>query len=146
MSDIRLIQGQRAFDDRGSVAFVNDFHFDSVRRFYTVTNHRVGFVRAWHGHKSGAKYCTVVHGVFLVCGIKLDDWSKPSPDLPVQRFIMSADQPSVLCIPPGYVNGAMSLTEDATIQYFSTTPIEDASRDDFRFPARLWDPWQIKER
>ncbi len=146
MGNVRLIQGQRTFDDRGSVAFVNDFSLDDVKRFYTVTNHRVGFVRAWHGHKSEAKYCTVVRGVFLVCCIKIDDWSNPSADLPVQRYTMSADQPAVLCIPPGHVNGAMSLTEHATILYLSTSTIEESAHDDFRFPARLWDPWHVKER
>ena len=44
----RLIEGGLAVDDRGSVAFVNDFDLAVARRFYVVSNHSAGFVRAWH--------------------------------------------------------------------------------------------------
>src|SRR4051794_4041190 len=77
MEEIQLIQGACAFDDRGAVGFVNEFRFEGVRRFYTVANHAVGFVRAWHGHKQEMKYCTVMRGVFLVCCIKIDEWERP---------------------------------------------------------------------
>src|ERR1700736_3786364 len=45
-----LLRGALAVDDRGEVAFVNEFTFDGVKRFYTVASHFPGFVRAWHGH------------------------------------------------------------------------------------------------
>ena len=46
--EIKEIKGAVHVDDRGEVGFVNDFDFDGVKRFYTIRNHRVGFVRAWH--------------------------------------------------------------------------------------------------
>jgi dTDP-4-dehydrorhamnose 3,5-epimerase len=52
----------------------------------------------------------------------------------------------VLYIPPGYANGAMTLTSDTMIQYFSTATLEESKGDDIRFDARLWDPWQVEER
>ena len=57
-----LVKGGVAFDDRGSVSFVNDFDLAPVRRFYVVRNHEPGFVRAWHAHREEAKFITAVEG------------------------------------------------------------------------------------
>ena len=46
-----LMDGGLSVDDRGEVGFVNGFDMHLVRRFYTVTNHKAGFIRAWHAHK-----------------------------------------------------------------------------------------------
>jgi dTDP-4-dehydrorhamnose 3,5-epimerase len=145
-SEPRLIEGTVAVDDRGTVSFVNDFDLGPVRRFYTVTNHRLGFVRAWHAHRKERKYVTVVKGSALVCCVPVDDWDAPSPDQPVSRFVLSALAPAVVEIPEGYANGFMSLTEDAAVMFFSSSTLEDSHGDDVRFPARLWDPWHIEER
>ena len=56
MSGPVLFSGDVAVDDRGEVSFVNDFDFEGVKRFYTVKNHRRGFVRAWHAHRREAKH------------------------------------------------------------------------------------------
>jgi len=133
-------------DDRGEAGFVNDFHFEGVRRFYTVANHARGFVRAWHGHKRETKYMTAVHGAVLVCCIQIDDWDDPGHDLPIHRFALSEKAPAVLRIPAGYVNGFMSLTDDAKVLVFSTATLEESLGDDVRFPARHWDPWTVEDR
>lgn len=146
MVDTRLIRGALAADDRGEVAFVNDFDFAGVKRFYMIANHRAGFVRAWHGHRREAKYVTVVQGAMLLACVRIDDWEKPSATLPVERFVLSAKTPAVLFIPAGYANGNMSLTDDAKAMFFSTSSLDESKGDDIRFDARLWDPWQIEER
>ena len=51
-----LIDGGLSVDDRGQVAFANGFDFEGVKRFYLVSNHRQGFVRAWHAHRREAKW------------------------------------------------------------------------------------------
>ena len=51
MDSTKIINGGIAVDDRGSVRFVNEFDFKNVKEFYHVSNHRRGFIRAWHGHK-----------------------------------------------------------------------------------------------
>src|SRR5262245_66287388 len=61
-SEPRLIAGGIAVDDRGAVRFVNDFDFAGVKRFYWVTNHRSGLVRAWHAHRRETKHVTVLRG------------------------------------------------------------------------------------
>lgn len=141
-----LIAGGLAADDRGELAFVNDFHFDGVKRFYTVSNHRQGFVRAWHGHKREGKYVTAVSGTAVIGAVAIDDWENPSRKLHVHRFVLSAHKPAVLYIPPGYVNGYMSLTQDLKLMFFSSSTLEESMGDDVRFDSRYWDIWNVVER
>jgi dTDP-4-dehydrorhamnose 3,5-epimerase len=140
------IEGGSAVDDRGEVGFVNGFHFEGVRRFYIVSNHRAGFVRAWHGHRREAKYMTVVQGATIVAAVAIDNWEHPSKNAQIYRYVLSAQKPAVLFIPAGYANGFMSLTADAKLLVFSTSTLEESQGDDVRFDARYWDPWQVVER
>ncbi|MFH0821182.1 MAG: dTDP-4-dehydrorhamnose 3,5-epimerase family protein [Pseudomonadota bacterium] len=141
-----VLQGGIAVDDRGEVGFVNDFRFEDVKRFYTVSNHGRGFVRAWHGHRHESKYVMSVRGAFLVCCVKIDNWETPSPDLAINRFVLTDKRPSVVYVPAGYVNGFMSLTDEARLMFFSTALLQDSIDDDIRFPARFWNPWIVEER
>lgn len=141
-----LIAGGLGVDDRGEVGFVNDFSFEGVRRFYTVHNHRQGFVRAWHGHRREAKYVTVTSGAALLSAVLIDDWERPSPSLAPVRWVLSAAKPSVLYIPPGYANGFMSLGDDTRLMFFSTATLEESVKDDVRFDARFWNVWNVEER
>jgi dTDP-4-dehydrorhamnose 3,5-epimerase-like enzyme len=146
MVEPQLIWGALAVDDRGEVGFVNDFAFVGVKRFYMVSNHLTGFVRAWHGHRREAKYVIVVQGAMLIACVQIDNWERPSPSLQVQRFVLSAKMPAVLFIPAGYANGNMSLTDDAKAMFFSTSTLDESRNDDIRFDARLWDVWRVEER
>jgi dTDP-4-dehydrorhamnose 3,5-epimerase-like enzyme len=141
-----LVRGDLAVDDRGEVAFVNDFDFADVKRFYTVSNHAAGFVRAWHGHRHEGKYVHVVTGAALVCCIQIDDWDQPSETLEVQRFVLSDRKPAIVRVPPGHVNGFMTLVPDTKVMFFSTSSLQDSIGDDIRYPARRWDPWRVEER
>lgn len=141
-----LMTGGLAADDRGELAFVNDFHFEGVKRFYTVSNYRQGFIRAWHGHKREAKYVTAIAGAALVGAVRIDNWAQPSRELHVDRFVVSAHRPSVLYIPPGHANGFMSLTSDLKLIFFSSSTLEESQSDDFRFDSRFWDIWNVVER
>jgi dTDP-4-dehydrorhamnose 3,5-epimerase-like enzyme len=141
-----LHNGGLAVDDRGAVGFVNGFDFAGVKRFYTVRNHRSGFVRAWHAHRREAKYVTVVSGAALVGAVKIDDWDRPSASLPAVRHVLAAAQPKVLFIPPGYANGFMSLADDTQLIFFSTSTLDESKDDDVRYHARHWDIWRVEER
>ena len=141
-----LIPGDVAVDDRGTVAFVNGFGFEGVRRFYMVANHRQGFVRAWHAHRHEAKYVSVVRGSCVLGAVRIDDWESPSKEAQVHKYVLSSAKPSILYIPPGYANGFMSLTEDAQIIFYSTASMEEARHDDIRYDARYWDIWPVVER
>ena len=141
-----MIEGGLAVDDRGTVAFANDFNLPNVKRIYFVSNHRAGFIRAWHGHVREAQYVTPVHGTSVVGTVKVDDWESPSKDLPVNRFVLSEYKPSIVYIPPGYASGFMSLTAGAKLLFFSTVTFEESQADHVRFDAHYWDAWQIADR
>lgn len=143
---VTLIEGGRAVDDRGFVSFVNKFGFEGVKRFYAVENHAKGFVRAWHAHRKEAKYVYAARGSAIIGAVKIDDWEKPSPALPVERFVLSAQKPAILFIPAGFANGFMSLSDDTSMMFFSTSTIEESTGDDVRYDARLWNPWEVVER
>ncbi len=144
--NIILLNGGLAVDDRGQVSFVNDFHFENVKRFYMVSNHKQGFIRAWHGHKNESKYVSVVSGSALVGAVQIDSWDNPSKDIKPEKYILSENKPQILYIPKGYANGFMSLTKDTKIMFYSTSALEDSLNDDFRFDSRHWDIWNIIER
>ena len=146
MDDPRLIEGGLAVDDRGSLAFVNAFAFQDIKRFYIVSNHRAGFVRAWHAHKREGKNVIVMCGAAIVCAVKIDDWERPSKDLPVYRHVLSAAKPTIFQIPPGYANGFMTLMPDTKLLFFSTASVEESRSDDIRYDAYYWNPWEIVER
>src|SRR5437867_4194166 len=141
-----LYPGEVAIDDRGCVSFVNAFDFANVKRFYTVRNHRAGFVRAWHAHRRERKYITVVQGTALIGAVAIGGSSEPPNDAKTYRFVMSAAKPSVLYIPAGYANGFMSLTPDTLLVFFSTSTLNESKSDDIRFDSRRWDIWSIEER
>ena len=141
-----LIQGGYAVDDRGAVAFINELNLHGYRRFYTVVNHRQGFVRAWHGHRHEAKAVVVMSGAAIIAAVEIDDWETPSKDLSVFRFTLSGVRPSAVIIPAGFANGFMTLTSESLICFFSSTSVEESVNDDIRFPARYWDPWSVEER
>ncbi|KKU14140.1 MAG: hypothetical protein UX17_C0001G0014 [Parcubacteria group bacterium GW2011_GWC2_45_7] len=141
-----LIEGGFGVDDRGEVAHVNGFNFVGVKRFYTISNHRPGFIRAWHAHKKEAKYVLVVSGAALVGAVKIDNFEAPDENVKVHRFVLSGKKPAVLFIPAGFANGAMTLTPGTKIIYFSTASLEETKGDDYRYDARYWDIWAIEER
>jgi dTDP-4-dehydrorhamnose 3,5-epimerase len=143
---LEFISGGKSVDDRGSVVFCNEFDFKKIRRFYQVTNHRSGFVRAWHGHKNESKYLFVARGTVIVAAVQVQEWQSPDPDANIERYVLSDVDPGVLFIPPGYAHGYKTLTPDATIQFFSTATLNESKGDDYRFDAYFWNPWNVTER
>jgi dTDP-4-dehydrorhamnose 3,5-epimerase-like enzyme len=141
-----LIQGGVSSDDRGRVYFANGLDLSQCRRFYFVENHAVGTVRAWHAHRHERKWVLAVSGAALACCVEVDDWEAPAVDAEVHRFVLDASNPSVLSVPAGYANGAMSLAPQTKLLYLSDADLDTSMGDDIRFPARYWDPWQVTER
>jgi len=146
MAEPVILEGGQSVDGRGKVGFVNPFQFDGVKRFYMVENHRTGFIRAWHGHQREAKYVLAVSGSVIVAAVEIDNWERPSKDLPIHSYVLSAEKPTILHIPAGYANGFMNLTADAKLVFFSTSSLEESLTDDVRYDAHYWDAWTVMER
>lgn len=134
-----IVSGDLAVDDRGTVRFVNDFDFKNVKRFYQVSNHRKGFIRAWHGHKHEDKYVYVTSGSALIGVVNLETEE-------IDKFVLSANKPRILWIPANSANGFMSLEEDTSIIFFSSRTLEESKDDDIRFPYDKWNIWDIEYR
>jgi dTDP-4-dehydrorhamnose 3,5-epimerase len=147
-NDLTFIPGGVAVDDRGTLQFCNDFDIAAakIRRFYVVTNHEQRFIRAWHGHKHETKYLFVASGAILLAAVKIDDWSSPSPNLPLTRQVLSYEKPGLMKIPGGYAHGTMTLRPDTRLFIFSTATLQESAEDDFRFEAHFWNPWDILPR
>ena len=101
-------------DHRGSVEFFNELNLSEYKSFYTVTNPKIGTVRAWHGHKNEKKLIKVLSGKFLVGLIKIDDWENPDKTVSPEMVEMDINS-DLLSIPEGYANGAMNLEENSKI-------------------------------
>tara|TARA_B100000676_G_scaffold4634_1_gene4273 strand:+ start:2011 stop:2469 length:459 start_codon:yes stop_codon:yes gene_type:complete len=129
-----------AEDNRGSLEFYNNLKLDEFKRFYIVNNPKKGTVRAWHGHKIEAKLVKVLKGEFVVCTIEIDNWESPDKDLQVTKFDLNENS-GIVFIPPGYANGAINLSDDSSIMYFSSLTLEDSKNDDYRFDSQFWNPW-----
>ena len=143
-------EGGLFVDDRGVIRFINDFP-PNIRRMYQVENLRAGMVRAWHGHQKEEKYIWVSRGIVEV---KIIPYSERYPDdkelarLYFSTLVLSSFKPSLLHISAGYYNGFKTLTDDAVIQFYSTSTLEESKEDDFRLP---WDYfgkeiWEEKPR
>jgi dTDP-4-dehydrorhamnose 3,5-epimerase len=63
-----------------------------------------------------------------------------------KKYILSSDKPSILYVPPNHANGFMTLTDNAIVQFFSTSTLEESKGDDIRFPYDTWNIWNIEYR
>lgn len=139
MGEIKLLNGGVAVDDRGYLLFCNDFDFARVKRFYQVSNHRQGFIRAWHGHEREGKFVWAAAGSALIGIVPLD--ATPEDCSAVKKFVLSDKNPKILFIPPGHYNGFKSLEPDTRLQFFSTTSLDESLGDDIRQPYDTWNIW-----
>jgi dTDP-4-dehydrorhamnose 3,5-epimerase and related enzymes len=133
-----LIQGNSYTDERGTLRFINDFHFDGIKRFYTISHPGTSMIRAWQGHKIETKYFFVTKGEFLICWVEIDNWENPGKELKVNKQILSANDPQMLIIPAGNANGFKALETDSQLIVFSDLTLEEAKNDDYRFERDYW--------
>ena len=135
-----LYQSSSHSDHRGVVSFTNDLDLNKVVRTYKVSNKQVKTVRAWHGHKIEEKWIIVEEGEFLVCAVEIENFQNPNKEQKIFEFNMTPND-GVLFIPKNYANGAMNLSENNSIRYLSSLPLEESIKDDYRFESKFWDPW-----
>jgi dTDP-4-dehydrorhamnose 3,5-epimerase len=133
-----IIKGNTHSDHRGTIRFVNDFTFDGIKRFYTITHPDTTTIRAWQGHKLETKYFYVTKGSFLINWIQIDNWQQPSKDLNINTHTLSDTESVILIITPGHVNGFKALAPDSTMIVFSDMSLEESKNDDYRFPQEYW--------
>ena len=142
----KLINGNRIYDNRGSLRFSNELNFKNIKRFYIVHNYRKNFIRAWHGHLKEEKYIGCIKGTFQVSAVKIDNIKNPNKKNKVFNFFLNKSDSNFIHIPKRYANGLMSLEANSELLIFSTSSLKESLKDDFRYDANYWNPWKIENR
>lgn len=125
-------------DTRGDVKYLNEFDFHDVKRFYHIKLPKKGIIRAFHGHMIEKKYAYIIKGTILVILAPLTKAQNPSKKVELKKYVLSADNPSILAIPAGYANGIMSLENNSEIIFYSSLSLEESQKDDYRYPENYW--------
>jgi dTDP-4-dehydrorhamnose 3,5-epimerase len=76
----------------------------------------------------------------------MDKTKNPSKKNKVFTWYLNAGSQNIISIPEGYANGSMSLEDNSKLLIFSTSTLESSLKDDYRFPVKYWNPWDIVER
>ncbi|WP_209329495.1 WxcM-like domain-containing protein [Lunatimonas salinarum] len=137
----QIIQGGFHSDERGSIAFVNSFVFEGVKRFYSILHPNTETVRAWQGHKLERKWFFVASGSFKLVLVKIGDWNTPLADGQPYEYLLDEEKPKILAVPGGYVNGFQATSPNSRLMVFSDASVEESVRDDYRFEKNLWYRW-----
>lgn len=136
-----IIKGGNFEDQRGVIRFVNDFHFEGVKRFYLIKHPETSVVRAWQGHKKETKYFYPIAGSFLVAWVKIDDFENPSPHIQPEYYKLVASNSEILSVPPGYANGLKALEPNAELMVFSDMELKESEKEIITYPANWWLNW-----
>ena len=74
MNLTQSIKGGFHEDQRGRVAFVNDFDMTLIKRFYQIDHPHTHVIRGWQGHKRESKWFYCVEGQFTINYIQPNNW------------------------------------------------------------------------
>jgi len=129
-------------DDRGSVYCALDhLHTKGVKRIYMVENFTRGRIRAWHGHRKAGTYMHVIRGACKIAAMNMDK------HIDVTSAVLTECKPQIFYVPPGYYNGAMSLTDGTKILIFSTLTFDEVKNDDERqHYSIMGETWKVENR
>ena len=127
--------GENFTDHRGNLKCINKFKFKNIKRFYHISNHKINFVRAWHGHKKENKFFYATAGKFLLGQVNLKTNK-------IKKFFLNSEIPQIVHIPKNHANGFMNLTTDASLMVFSDKTLKESLDDDIRFPFDKWNIWE----
>ena len=148
MNNPELINVNISPDDRGEITHCNNFDFNEkkIKRFYKIENHKLNFIRAWHGHKKEQKYILILSGSIKVSLVKINNWKKPNKKLQIKNYYLNEKCPQMLYIPGGYAHGTQNLKKNTSFIVFSNFSINQSLKDDFRYPYDYWGDWKTNYR
>jgi dTDP-4-dehydrorhamnose 3,5-epimerase-like enzyme len=138
----QITEGSLFSDNRGTIAFANDFDLSPIKRFYRISHPNTDIIRAWQGHKIERKWFYCVQGTFEIKVIKIDNWDVPSKELNINTYILNSNNTQILAIKEGCCTAIRALENDASLVVFSDKTLEEAKNDDFRFDKNYWFNWE----
>ncbi|WP_312993441.1 WxcM-like domain-containing protein [Chryseobacterium flavum] len=127
-----ILTGHRYEDARGIITYNNEFDASLIKRIYTIENYSTEFIRGWQGHKIEQRWFACVKGSFEVSVIHVDDFEKPSADLPIEKFILSGETLTYLHVEAGCITAIKSLEENSKLLVLADYGLGEI-QDEYRF-------------
>ena len=141
-------------DDRGYlIPFTDHIDHNLFHRCYVVGDYGKGVIRGLHYHKLEMKIFTIVYGAakFITVDImpemadkndskEIESYLSKNPDK-IQSFVLSSRHHGVVCIPPNFANGWVSLEDNTILLSLSNLRYKPAMDDDIRI-----DPYLINKK
>ena len=126
-----IISGGNHEDARGRLTFFNELDLAPVKRFYIIQHPDTEIVRAWQAHKVEQKWFYVMKGSFKIILVQPDDWTKPSGNLPHQKFVLEEGDRQIIHVPGGFASGFQAMEPQSELLVFSDFAMADAGADAF---------------
>ncbi|MCX8531522.1 WxcM-like domain-containing protein [Chryseobacterium luquanense] len=127
-----LLQGKTYQDERGIITYNNDFDASTIKRIYTIENHSMDFTRGWQGHKIQQRWFACMKGSFEISVIEVDDFTKPSKDLTIQKYLLIDEVLTYLHIPAGCITAIQSKSEGSKLLVLADYGLGEIA-DEYRF-------------
>ena len=131
-----IIFGGNHIDHRGELKFNNSFNMAQVKRFYSISLNKK-HIRRWQGHKIEQRWFTAISGRFNIQLISVDNWVKPSINLPKIDFELSSKTLDVLHIPSNYLTSIEALDDNSILLLMSDYGLNEIN-DEHRFPEEYF--------
>ncbi|WP_435524942.1 WxcM-like domain-containing protein [Chryseobacterium indoltheticum] len=127
-----LITGSRHQDERGIITYNNDFDASQIKRIYTIENRSIEFIRGWQGHKVEQRWFACMKGIFEISVIVVDDFTNPSKDLIIQKYLLTDDVLTYLHIPSGCITAIQAKVEGSKLLVLADYGLGEIN-DEYRF-------------
>nr|WP_199156610.1 WxcM-like domain-containing protein [Pedobacter sp. ASV2] len=127
-----LLEGKRHRDGRGIITYNNDFDATQIKRIYTIENHSIDFIRGWQGHKIEQRWFTCTQGSFEVSVIEINDFTNPSKDLAIQKYLLTDDFLTYLHIPSGCITAIQAKADGSKLLVLADYGLGEIN-DEYRY-------------
>lgn len=138
---MKLYTGQRFEDQRGILKFNNDIDLSSIKRIYTVENASIDMVRGWQGHRIEQRWFACMKGAIEIFVIELDNFEKPSTNLPIVSYTLTDSELTYLHVPAGCVTAIKSKEKNSKLLVLADYKRGEVN-DEYRFELTYFDEYK----
>ncbi|MCX8523541.1 WxcM-like domain-containing protein [Chryseobacterium formosus] len=137
MSQVMIFEGNRHEDERGVITYNNEFDFSKIKRLYTIENHSTDFIRGWQGHKIEQRWYSCFKGSFEIAVIEVDDFTNPSKDLTILKYLLIDEVLTYLYIPAGCITAIQSKSEGSKLLVLADYSLGEIA-DEYRYSLKYF--------
>tara|TARA_B110000240_G_C13417490_1_gene417947 strand:+ start:684 stop:1097 length:414 start_codon:yes stop_codon:yes gene_type:complete len=131
-----IIFGGNHLDHRVELKFHNSFNMAQVKRFYSIRLNKKPIKRL-QGYKIEQGWFTAISGRFNIQLISVNNWIKPSINLPKIVFELLSKSLNVLNIPGGYLTSIEATSDNSILLVMSDYWLNDID-DEYRLPEKYF--------